>query len=71
MSQCKGGICPNSTFSWFGAYSIKNKRKELIFMPNKWLDFGLINSIIKEFVDLEGIYPTWATKVPLDVKIKN
>lgn len=71
MSQCKGGICPNSTFSWFGAYSIKNKNKELIFMPNKWLDFGLLQPVVDNFVNLEGIYPTWATKVPLDVKIKN
>ena len=71
MSQCKGGICPNSTFSWFGAYSIKNKNKDLIFMPNKWLDFGVLNIIADNVHPTEGIYPNWATKVPLDIKIKN
>ena len=53
MSQCKGGICANSTFSWFGAYSIENKNKDLIFMPSPWHND---NSRSKT-----EIYPKWAT----------
>jgi len=34
MTQCKGGICANSSFSRIGAYFIKNKNKEYIFFPN-------------------------------------
>jgi len=38
MSICKlGGICTNSTFSWWGVYFNQNKGKT-IFMPNKWLN---------------------------------
>jgi hypothetical protein len=71
MSKCKGGICANSTFSWFGAYSIKKKNKDIIFMPNKWLDFKIFDMIGKIIVPSDGIYPDWVTKVPLYIKIKN
>jgi hypothetical protein len=53
MSQCKGGICANSTFSWFGAYCIPHKDKNLLFMPNPWFI-----SLKKEFT---SIYPEWVT----------
>lgn len=35
MAQCSGGICANSTFSWWGAY-INPKR--LLTLPSKWLN---------------------------------
>ena len=54
MSKCKGGICANSTFSWIGAYLIKDKNKELIFMPNPWMKYMDRNTNY-------DIYPEWAT----------
>jgi len=33
MSQCKGAICANSSFSWWGAYLNPTRP---IFMPSKW-----------------------------------
>jgi hypothetical protein len=35
MSQCAGGICANSTFSWWGAYLTVNRK---IIMPDKWFN---------------------------------
>lgn len=35
MGQCKGGICANSTFSWWGAYLNPNRK---LFFPNKWFN---------------------------------
>ena len=34
MSKSKGGVCMSSTFSWWGAYSIEHKNKDLIFFPS-------------------------------------
>ena len=58
MSQCKGGICSNSTFSWWGAYCINNKNSDLIFMPSKWQT--------KNITTQKNIVPSWATKINLD-----
>jgi len=33
MSKCKGCICANSSFSWWGAYLNPNR---LIYFPSKW-----------------------------------
>ena len=33
MTQCKGGICANSTFSWWGAFINPNRQ---LILPSKW-----------------------------------
>ena len=33
MSQCSGGICANSSFSWWGAYLNRNRK---LILPSKW-----------------------------------
>ena len=35
MSKCAGCICPNSTFSWWGAFLNPNRK---IVMPDKWFN---------------------------------
>ena len=35
MSQCKGGICANSTFSWWGAFLNRNRK---LIIPSKWFN---------------------------------
>jgi hypothetical protein len=35
MSQCKGGICANSSFSWWGAYLNPDRQ---ITLPSKWFN---------------------------------
>ena len=41
MSKCKGLICANSSFSWWGAYLNPNRP---IFMPSKWYGTGMIGN---------------------------
>jgi hypothetical protein len=35
ISQCKGGICANSSFSWWGAYLNPNRT---LTLPSKWFN---------------------------------
>ena len=66
MSRCSGGICANSTLSWFGAYfqqSRINSATDLearthIYMPYPW-----VNKTCHGFTDenTRDIYPAWAT----------
>ena len=41
MSECKAGICANSSFSWWGAYLNPNRP---ICMPSKWFNGGINTS---------------------------
>jgi len=41
MSQCKGCICSNSTFSWWGAYLNPDRP---IYMPSKWFAQTMSNT---------------------------
>lgn len=51
MRRCLGGICANSTFSWWGAYLAPNRK---IVIPSKWF-----NSDSPE-LDVSGLFvPGW------------
>ena len=50
MSRCKGAVCANSTFSWFGAFAIRGSGD--IFMPSKW-KMGISTSPV----------PSWAIAI--------
>ena len=51
MSLCDGGICSNSSFSWWGAYFMNSKQS--IIMPKYWYGW-------KQKIDSHvGIQPEW------------
>ena len=41
MSGCRGGICANSSFSWWGAYL---GQREIVTMPRQWFHDGMDKS---------------------------
>jgi hypothetical protein len=45
MSLCsKGGVCCNSSFSWWGSYLNESKGKTVLF-PSKWVNTYWKNDI--------------------------
>ena len=44
MASCKGGICSNSTFSWWGSYLID--REKIVVFPKQWINNGKDNADI-------------------------
>lgn len=53
MTLCDGGICSNSSFSWWGAYFMNSKENTV--MPRYWYGW-------KQKIDSHvGIQPEWAT----------
>lgn len=52
MSLCDYGIISNSTFSWWGAYLMQNRKK--VYFPKYW--YGWKQKIQSH----KGIYPRWA-----------
>jgi hypothetical protein len=45
ISSTYGGICSNSTFSWWGSYLMKNKNDKKIIMPHPFLNKLQFNDI--------------------------
>jgi len=49
MRHCAGGICANSTFSWWGAYLNPDRK---IVLPSKWFGYPI--------ADISGLFvPGW------------
>jgi hypothetical protein len=62
MSLCEYGVTSNSSFSWWGAYLMKN-RKEVVF-PKYWYGWKTKTE------SHPGIQPSWATTIDVVKKCK-
>lgn len=54
MSQCAGGICANSSFSWWGAFLNPNRK---IVMPDQWF--------VDKRIPTDGFYFPGVIKCPV------
>lgn len=54
MASCMGGICANTSLSWFGAFF--QKPRGLIYMPSLWMR-GLARN------QTNGFFPPWVTVI--------
>ena len=61
MTLCEYGIVSNSSFSWWGAYLMKNRKK--VIFPKYW--FGWRQKIESN----PGIQPEWANVIDISSKI--
>ena len=54
MSQCKGHIIANSTFSWWGAW-LDSKEERVVVSPTRWLNNHEVdNTICDWFIKIES-----------------
>ena len=70
MSKCiKGGICPNSTFSWWGSYLNTNKEK-IVIMPKKWLNDGICDIYYENCIILDnGLVYKYINNTLIDLQL--
>jgi len=58
MSLCEYGICANSSFSWWGAYLMKNKK--LVIFPKYWYGW---KQKVESHIDIQ---PSWAKIIEVE-----
>jgi len=58
MTLCEYGICSNSTFSWWGAYLMRHRKK--VIFPKYWMGWR------QKSISHLGIYPQFATIIEVE-----
>jgi hypothetical protein len=62
MSQCRGGICSNSTLSWLGCY-FQSSQSQVDSAEHRFMPYPWVNRTWHGFTDdnTRDIYPVWAS----------